>query len=419
MKTLGILVEEKDLRKRLLLTIGLIALFRFLTFIPVPWVSPQAMEAAARSSLVQMLNAFSGGALASFTLLATGISAYISASIVVQLLTYALRPLHEMQRAPGGQRKIKKLTIFIGVVMAFFISLGTTMTYQNLYHVLTQSVWYVYLTIACLHAAGTAAAIWIGETITEKGFGNGVSLLIFINILSGLPTIFTQTTQALQNGSLPWYFGLLGTVLSVVMMAAVIVCDGAERRIRILYAKAAARGYTAFGTAANFFPIKLNMTGVMPVIFASTFLQVASMGFSVLPERFAKAYARYMSAGTIGYALVMAALIFAFAYFYSALIFDPQQTADNIQAGQGVIPGIKPGRPTAQYLGRINRHMTTIGATYLAVLSLIPALFFAWIGFPGLASTSVMILVGTALEFRRKVATEAESRACARTSWRD
>lgn len=342
--------------------------------------------------------------------MATGISAYISASIIIQLLTYAIQALHDVQKSPGGDKIIKRYTVIVGVIMAFVISIGTTITMQNIYGILTNPVWYVYLLIATIHSIGTGLAVWIGETITQKGFGNGVSLLIFINIISSIPSLLNNTLKDISAGRLIWYYGLLVLFLLVVVLISIVISESSARKIPIQYSKASARGATSFGQSQNYFPIKVNLTGVMPIIFASTIMQIVSMASQYAPEKIASFLTKYLSYGSIIYAIIMSVLIFMFSYFYSALIFDPKEISDNIQSNGGCIPGIRPGKPTGDYIRQVNKNLTFIGAMYLSLIALIPTIIFSAIGFNGLATTSMMILVGVSLETCQKIKVETKSR---------
>lgn len=404
------LLNNKDLRDKIFFTLLMIFLFRVLSFVPVPFINREALKLIAENGIISYASTFTGGALSNFTLMATGISAYISASIIIQLLTYAIQKLHDIQKSPGGDKVIKRYTIVVGIIMAFFISLGTTITMQSHYQLLTKPYWYVYLLIAVIHCTGTGIAIWIGETITEKGFGNGVSLLIFINIITSLPNMISTLGSELSDGHIAWYFFILIILLSATVLVAIVISETSSRKIPLQYSKASARGATMFGSAQGSFPIKLNLTGVMPVIFASTILQAVSMVGQYAKGPFAEFLDKYLSYGTVAYAILMSALIFMFSYFYTALIFDPKEIADNIQSQGGIIPGIRPGKPTADYINNVNKNLTFVGALYLALIALIPTLVFSYIGFNGLATTSMMIMVGVSLETTQKIRTETKAR---------
>lgn len=410
MKVLKTLFNSRDIRDKMIFTLLMIFLFRVLSFIPVPFINREILSSVSQVGIISYASAFTGGALANFTIMATGISAYISASIIIQLLTYAIQGLHDIQKSPGGDKVIKRYTIIVGIVMAFIISLGTTITMHNYYDILTNTAWYVYLLIAIIHCIGTGIAIWIGETITQKGFGNGVSLLIFVNIASSIPNIIQTTSASIDAGTLKWYWLLVVAFLSIAILIAIVISQSSSRKIPIQYSKASVRGATNFGKSQNFFPIKLNLTGVMPIIFASTIMQIVNMIGQYSDNSVGNFLLEYLSYGSIPYAIIMSVLIFFFSYFYSALIFNPKEISENIQSNGGCIPGIRPGKPTSDYIENVNKNLTFIGAVYLSLIALIPSLVFASIGFSGIATTSMMILVGVSLETCQKIKTEAQSR---------
>ena len=196
----------------------------------------------------------------------------------------------------------------------------------------------------------------------------------------------------------------------MVVLISIVISESSARKIPIQYSKASARGATSFGQSQNYFPIKVNLTGVMPIIFASTIMQIVSMASQYAPEKIASFLTKYLSYGSIMYAIIMSVLIFMFSYFYSALIFDPKEISDNIQSNGGCIPGIRPGKPTGDYIRQVNKNLTFIGAMYLSLIALIPTIIFSAIGFNGLATTSMMILVGVSLETCQKIKVETKSR---------
>lgn len=410
MKTLKTLFYNSSIRNKILFTLGMLFLFRVLSFIPVPFTNREVISQISQEGIMGFASAFTGGALANFTVMATGISAYISASIIIQLLTYSIQRLHDIQKSPGGDKVIKRYTMVAGIVMAFFISLGTTILMQKSYGILVNEYWYTYLIIAIIHCIGTGIAVWIGETITEKGFGNGVSLLICINIVSNIPTMLRTTANQVTSGILEWYWLILCIFVALSVMVAIVISESSSRKIPLTYSKATARGATNFGKTQSFLPIKLNLSGVMPIIFAATILQVVGMIGQYTKGTVADFINNYLTSGTLLYTLIMSVLIFFFSYFYSALIFNPREVADNIQSNGGCIPGIRPGKPTSDYINEINKNLTFLGATYLAVIALIPSLIFSFVGFNGLAATSMMIIVGVSLETCQKIRTETKTK---------
>lgn len=402
-------IKNKKLQGQILFTLCFIALFRILCFIPVPFVNRDALKQISKSGIFAYISVFSGGALSKFTVMATGISSYISASIVVQLLTYGIKKFSDIAKSPGGDRVVKKITIILGIFASFLISIGTTISMQKLYGILTNTSWYIYLLIAIIHSCGTGIAIWIGETITKKGIGNGVSFLILVNILSSIPNNILITKMQLESGQL----SIAGLILCLLVIAIVsygiVVFEKSERRIKIHYTKATARGKTSFGGNTGYFPIKLNMSGVMPIIFASTVIQMLSFLTSVIPGNIGTTLQKYMRYGELPNTIIMALLIFFFSFFYNALIFNPREISNNIQNNGGVVPGVRPGLPTANYIGNINKNLTFAGSIYLAAMALLPSIMFTKVGFAGIATTSLMILVGVGIETSEKIKLELQT----------
>lgn len=402
-------IQNKELQHKVVFTLFFIAVFRILAFVPVPFVNKEILKSVADNGIISYINLLSGGALSNLGLMATGISSYISASIIVQLLTYGVKKFSEIANSPGGDRVIKKITITLGILSSFIFSLGTTITMQRMYSVLNNDSWYVYLIIAVIHAIGTGIAVWIGETITKKGIGNGVSFLILVNIISSIPRSIMITKEQIISGSISYAGLCLCIVILIVVTYAIVVFERSERRIRIKYAKASARGSTSFGGTTGYFPIKLNMSGVMPIIFASSFAQMLAILASFIKGDIGAKIMHLFQRGSILNAIVMAGLIFLFSYFYNALIFNPRDIANNIQNNGGVIPGVRPGLPTQKFIDKTNKDLTFAGSCYLAIIALVPTVIFSKVGFNGIATTSLMILVGVGIETSEKIKLELKT----------
>lgn len=397
-KKIETIFTNKDLKNKITLTVGFLIIFRLISHIPVPWTNISTLSALSDNGLFSLVSSFSGGALQNFTFMATGISSYISASIIIQLFTYGFKKLHDIQKSPGGDKILKKYTIILGVVIAFITSLGTTYAMNSSYGLLTNSEWYVYLTIAVLHCIGTGIAIWIGETITQKGFGNGTSLLIFINILSSFPNIISNMVNGVSSGSIAWWVCLTVIIVLCFIFLLIVISELSQRQIPLLYSKRANMEQTAL-KKPSYFPIKLNIAGVMPIIFASTFTQVFLFVANIFSgNTIADFVIKYGSQGGPLYIVVTCLLIFIFSYFYTFLLANPNEIAKNIQTNGGCIAGVRPGKETSEMIRQSIKNVTFIGAIYLAIVALVPMIIFSIIGYSGIASTSLMILVGVAIE---------------------
>ncbi len=394
-----------DLRKKMLFTLLVLFIYRVGAHVPVPGVNTADLSSAmVNNGLLELMNLFNGGALESFTVFATGITPYITASIVIQLLTVAIPKLEQLSKeGEEGRKKINQYTRIVGIALAVLTSIGTTISMQAQYGILTNPSWYTYLFIAIIHAAGTAFTMWCGERITERGIGNGISLLIFINIVSTVPGMLRTIFLNMAAGTLSWLWLPVLILMVLVIIVAIIWMDLGERRIPVQYAKRVI-GRRQYGGQSTYLPLKVNSTGVMPLIFASTILQFPTMLLMIWPNwGFTQWWNRVMSSTSPWYAIVMTLLIIGFAYFYSAISFNPVELSKNIQQQGGFIPGIRPGKPTSDYLQKIVNRVILFSALFMAVLALIPMLIGNVLNISGFAATSMLILVSVSLETSKQI----------------
>jgi len=393
----------KDLRRSILFTLGLLLIYRFAAAIRLPNINFEAAADMASSSLFAMMDLFNGGTLANFTLLATGITPYITASIIMQLLTMAIPALERLQKeGDEGRKKITQITRYVGVGLALVQSLAIMITNSN---ILIINTWYMIGLIAVIHAAGTAFAMWLGESISEKGIGNGISLLIFINIISKLPvdiingfkSVFIDKTMEF------WLIPAVAIGVLVIIVAVVFVNLG-ERRIPIVYSKRIS-GRKMYGGQSTYIPMRVNSSGVLPLIFAMTFVNLPAMILPYFPDwGFTAFYMQNLGMGSITYVVVMILLIIAFAYFYSTITFNPFDMAENLRKYGGKVRGIREGKPTAMYMQKISSRITLFSALFLAFLAVIPIAILATTGSSSpLQATSILIMVSVAIETSKQV----------------
>lgn len=408
MKSLKILFQSIDLRNKILISILLISIFRVLSHIPVPYIDTSGIKIMGSTNVFGLIDVFSGGALQNFTIMTTGISAYISASIVIQMLSYFVPSVHRMVRSPGGDKKVKRITIVLGIVCAFMASLFTTIAMDNAYSILTNDAKWVYVVIALIHCAGTGIAIFLGETITEKGFGNGMSLLIAINVISSFPPIVSSLTKQVGNGDIPIIYlaTMIGFVLLTIILA--IVAETSERRIPLFYPKAAARGGT-ISKDSMFFPIKLNVSGVMPIILASYVIQMFSL-LGNMDNAAGKFIARIFVPESFRHICIFTVLIFLLTYFYSLISFDSKEISENMQKNGAVIPSVRQGKDTSEYVNDVRKGLTTLSALYLSFIYFVPTAILNSIGMNFLSATSAIILVGVSIETCKQLKVEIELR---------
>jgi len=394
-----------ELRRKMLFTLLLLLIYRVGAHVPVPGVDTSALGTAlSGNGLLELMNVFNGGALESFTVFATGITPYITASIVIQLLCVAIPKLEELTKeGEEGRKKINRITRYLGIGLAVLTSFGTTISMQNTYGILNYPKWYTYFFIAFIHAGGTAFTMWCGDRISEKGIGNGVSMLIFINIVAGLPGQIRTAFEKVAVGSLSWVWLPIIAVLVLAIVVAIIWMDLGERRIPVQYAKRMV-GRKMYGGQSTYLPLKVNSTGVMPLIFASTIIQFPGMIFQIWPNSGINLWwQRTMGSVTIWYILILTLLIIGFAYFYSIISFNPIELSKNIQQQGGFVPGIRPGRPTSEYLQRAVNRTVLFAAVFMAVLALVPLATSTLLGISGFAATSMLILVSVSIETTKQL----------------
>ena len=397
-------MNTNRLRYKIGLTIVLLVAYKIICHIPVPWVDTASLSILSSYSLFNFANEFNGGTLSTLSLTAVGISSYITASIIVQLLSTAFKQLEDISKMPGGQKIIKKITIVLGVIMSFIMSIGLVSAIDTQAELLTNNSWYVKPVIALCHCVGTGIAIWVGETITDKGFGNGVSLLIAMNIATSLPSKVLEITSLESNAS------VIVSVVTLIVLFLVIFLETSEAHIPVKYSKNVNLGDKQ--TDQPYLPMKINISGVMPIIFASTIFQMVSLITGLLKVTPPKIINDIITYGSIPYMIGTVIIVFVFTYFYSFLIFRPEDISKGLQNNEGTIVGVRPGTETEKYLTKLMNKLNLIGAISMSVIVLIPILSFNFIGYIGLQPTSLIILAGVALEIIQKIKVEELARAC-------
>ncbi len=392
-----------DLRKKLLFTALIIAIYRLGCYIPVPGVDTNAVSnafSANAGGVFDFYNLFTGGGLQRVAIFALGIMPYITASIIMQLLTMVIPKLEAlMKEGESGQKKVNQYTRYFTVILALIESVGFVFLFDKQYNAFSGvggltplRFFLVVLTLT----VGTALIMWLGELITQRGIGNGISLMIFASIVSRLPS----GLQMLFNLN-PGYWVLMG-IVSVLVVAFVIYVTEGQRRIPVQYAKRVV-GRKVYGGQSTYLPLRINMAGVIPVIFASSVL-LFPVTIGGMIGGWAKKAADAIGPSTWWYIIVEVLLIIAFTYFYTAVQFNPIDQADNLKKYGGFIPGIRPGRPTAAYLDRVLTRITLPGSLFLAAIVLLPTALIKGIGVPFyFGGTSLLIVVGVALDTMKQM----------------
>ena len=396
-----------DLRRRLLFTFALLAIYRVGVAIPTPGIDGEALSAffeQAASTVFGMVNLFSGGALERFSIFALGIMPYISASIIFQLLTVVLPSLERLSKeGEQGRRKITQYTRYstvgLALLQGLFISIGLEQIQApGGSSVVFNPGWEFRLMTMITLAAGTAFIMWLGEQITERGVGNGISLIIFAGIVASIPSAVTATTEFVREGELSILLLVVLLVGMAALVAAVIFMERGQRRIPVQYAKRVV-GRRVYGGQSSHLPLKVNTAGVIPPIFASSVLifPATIAGFAEHP--WAQTVANLLTPGSSVYNLSYVAMIIFFCYFYTAVVFNPVDVADNMKKNGGFIPGIRPGQRTADYIDRVLSRITLAGAIYVAIVCVLPNLLVGAFNVPFFfGGTALLIVVGVALD---------------------
>ena len=403
--------QVSELRNRLLFVLFAMIVYRIGTFIPVPGIDPGAMARffeQQSSTILGMFNMFSGGALQRLSLFALGIMPYISASIIMQLMSAVVPSLKELKKeGEAGRRKITQYTRYGTVFLATFQAIGVSIALQNQQVALTPGLGFIFTATITL-VTGTMFLMWLGEQITERGIGNGISIIIFAGIVAGLPAAVGGTLDLVSQGAMNEGFALFLFLMAVLVTAFVIFVERAQRRITVNYARRQ-QGRKMYAAQSTHLPLKLNMSGVIPPIFASsiilfpaTLLQWSSSptgNFSWLQN-----IATAISPGQPLYVMLYALAIVFFCFFYTAIVFDSRETADNLKRSGAFIPGIRPGEQTARYIDSVLTRLTAVGAIYITLVCLLPEFLILKFGVPFyFGGTSLLIIVVVVMDFMAQV----------------
>ena len=404
---LGGVSKIPELQRRILFTLLLLAVYRVGVFIPTPGIDNTALLAffeSARGSMLGLMDLFAGGALSTFSIFALGIMPYITSSIIINLLTVAIPHLEKLSKeGENGRRKITQYTRYgtvgLSIVQGFGIAWGLQqMASPTGAPIVLHAGWsFILMTIITL-TSGTAFLMWLGETITEKGIGNGISLIIFSGIVCNLPSAIGSTFRLYSSGELHFLILVLLAVFMVGVIGAIVYVEAAQRRIPVQYAKRIV-GRKMYGGQTTHLPLKINSAGVIPPIFASSVIMFPATIANFAPQGWMQTAAGYLKPGQVGYEILFVALIFFFCFFYTAVTIKPDDMAENMKKYGGYVPGIRPGKRTAEYIEEILERLTFSGAIYVSIICVLPSVLISQLNTPFyFGGTSLLIVVGVAMD---------------------
>lgn len=403
---LSTIIRIPELRERIVFTLMMFLVARIGTFIPVPGVDVDRLaEMTAQNNLLGYINLFSGGAFTRVSIFALGIVPYINSSIIVSLLTSIIPQLEEIQKeGESGRNKITQWTRYLTIVIAVIQGLGICLWLQSVGLVYSPGPDFFISTVTTL-TAGTVFLMWVGEQISVKGIGNGVSLIIFLNVISRGPASIAQTIQTMQGSKFLIPLFILVAALAIITVAGIVIFQLGERKIPIHYV---GKGFgSKTGLAQNsYIPLRLNSSGVMPVIFASVFMLIPGVVANAIPSTspWKTTISMMFSQNHPVYMILYAIIIIFFSFFYTAIVFDPEKVADNLKQAGGTIPGIRPGTETVEYLEGVVTRITWGGGLFLAAISILPHVVFTSMGLPVyFGGTGIIIVVGVALDTVQQV----------------
>ena len=396
-----------ELRKRLLFTIIMLAVYRMGVQVPTPGINGDALNAFFQQNagtLFGMFNMFSGGALENFSIFALGIMPYISASIIMQLLTVVIPQLESLKKeGESGQRKITQYTrygtVVLSIIQGSFIATGLeSMTGPGgEMIVLDPGIQFKLMTMITL-TAGTAFIMWLGEQMTERGVGNGISLIIFAGIVARGPSAVVNFVQLVKAGEIQIFFVPFIILMMALVIGLIVYCETAQRRIPVQYAKRVV-GRRVYGGQSSHLPLKINVSGVIPPIFASSIMMFPATIGRFIQVDWVQRVSAAMSPGTVYYYICFVAMIVFFCFFYAAVQFKPEDVAENLRKNGGFIPGIRPGKKTAEFIDKALTRLTVIGAIYLSAICVLPTLLIAKMNLPFyFGGTALLIVVGVAID---------------------
>ena len=402
----GAFAKADELKKRIWFTLGALIIYRLGTYIPMPGIDPAAFQAnftSHKQGVLELFNMFSGGAVQRMAIFALNIMPYISASIMIQLLTSVIPTLEALKKeGESGRKVINQYTRYLTVALAVFQAYGIAVGLEGQQNVVSDPGWFFRISTVLTLLGGTMFLMWLGEQITSRGIGNGSSLIIFAGIIAAFPSAIANTLELGRQHAISPGLILVVAVMSIAVIGFIVFMERAQRRVLITYPKRQ-QGNRTYEGQTSFLPLKLNTSGVIPPIFASSLLllptTIANFSQHGAPSGILGLVTTYLGHGRPLYMLAYIGLIVFFAFFYTAIVFNPQETADNLKKHGGFVPGIRPGERTAQYIDKILMRITVLGAAYLALICLLPEILISWANLPFyFGGTSLLIVVSVTMD---------------------
>jgi preprotein translocase subunit SecY len=405
----GAFQKATELHKRLWFTLGALIVYRLGTFIPIPGVNTEEfarMFDRASGGIFGMFNLFSGGAVRNMAVFALNVMPYISASIIVQLMGTIYSPWEKLRKEGGeaGRKQLNQYTRYLTVMLALFQSFGIAVGLQNSNVVDHPGAFFLISTVTVL-TGGALFLMWLGEQITSRGVGNGSSLIIFAGIVANIPTTIGQVLTQAQQGQVSVFLLLFLVVAAVAVVGFIVFIERSQRRLLVQYPKRQAQGGRMFGGESSFMPLKLNTSGVIPPIFASSLLLLPATAMQFLAGKNMPPWAQWIQPvvgqlqhGTVTFVVLYAFLIIFFTFFYTSVVFNPEETAENLRKYGGFLPGIRPGKKTADYIDYVLTRLTVIGAAYITAVCLLPEAFSAKFGRAAFGGTTILIVVSVTMD---------------------
>lgn len=402
--------KVQELRGKIFFTVMMFLVFRIGAHIPCPGINPDVLDGLFTQNIFGFVDIISGGAFKNISLFAMGIMPYINASIIMNLLTIIIPYFEKLSKeGPEGRKKMAQLTRYGCVILGFVQALAMSFYLKSAMYDFN---FFTVMVLAISLTAGTAMLMWMGEMITEKGIGNGISLIIFAGIVSRIPGGFSYVFQSLRSGETNFFAVLLFAVVAIIIIIGIIYIQEGQRRVPVQYAKRVI-GRKMYGGQSTFIPIKVNQAGVIPIIFAMSLLMLPGMICSFFPDNaVCTTIAGWFSSNHPVYMILYVLLIIFFAYFYTAVTFSPLEISDNLKKNGGFVPGLRPGRPTAEFIDKILTRLTLAGAFFLAFIALLPNIMMVLTSLDlGFGGTSLLIAVGVALDTMKQLESQVLMRS--------